>query len=514
MESNRQRSLAEITRSSSIRRGELNLTIVPPSPFSHVPVPVNIRALPNSRLQIQGINNSGQVTIPDRRLAQSQLHLAESLKGKDIPVIAIRGTQQSENGLALSQGSQALLFPTSEAIYTMPGVRIHFANQTRNGDVILSFSYARDVHNTGPITIQFDKEAVAVTEFVKRVNNLSEEDPLRNQEIYWIWKAQQFEKDSYLYKQAMLLAQHFPAEVLNSWGKGEHAKTWEHLMTEIERGESVLELREEGLIRKIDVAFVECTYTDKAGDKFRLVETGHELEGKAPVNRGLAYVSEKAEFVPGTTVKESALTTAARALKTEVNIPLDENEIPLRILPERIHIIRHPAFSYEGLQTETTRRYFSFAALLYELSDMRYEEIVDGTKTTFAWQKISEYREEFLRPEERLEKALGKDTVRPLTQQAHDVTLAIGNSQAGLRMRIFETYVSTNSSLGTIREEREINHGWEFTFSTGATLRFKKRGRRITMTTIFTEPPKRRKKKLEDQATTPGNQPPPEEKTP
>jgi hypothetical protein len=165
---------------------------------------------------------------------------------------------------------------------------------------------------------------------------------------------------------------------VDNWGKGS-AKTLEHLLKEINEGETVLAERGNELLREIKVASITVTYDD-GGDKYVLVEDRQEFNDGRVRRRALeGSVSEK--VLPSETPEAAA----ERGLKEELGI----TDVKLVKTAEKEEI--EESQSFPGLKTMYS--IYRFNAELNEEAYWMFRpptgfvEKQGDKKTFFVWKK-------------------------------------------------------------------------------------------------------------------------------
>jgi hypothetical protein len=158
-----------------------------------------------------------------------------------------------------------------------------------------------------------------------------------------------------------------------SWGQG-HAKTLEHLLKELESGESVLEEDESGeLLLKANIVDVEIFHTDRTGKRLKLVEEKQVFNDGRERKRDMPGVAEKMK--PGEKPEEAA----RRGILEELGINLrdvryhSKNEDTLE------------SFSYPGLKRSSVFYRFSAELDSGEFKPEGYTEVQPDKVATFVW---------------------------------------------------------------------------------------------------------------------------------
>ena len=164
-----------------------------------------------------------------------------------------------------------------------------------------------------------------------------------------------------------------------TWGQG-GSKSIEHLLDEINSGESKLEENENGLLRSVTGIAVNVFYEFDDGI-LKLVEEKQVFhDGRSRVRELDNSVGEKVR--PG----ESPIIAAKRALAEELEIVEKLEFINYRF--EEMAPIKSLKGSYPGLNTK--RRFHFFDVYLTESCFQKegYVEIQSDKKTFFVWRRI------------------------------------------------------------------------------------------------------------------------------
>lgn len=158
------------------------------------------------------------------------------------------------------------------------------------------------------------------------------------------------------------------------------------LWKEIHAGESVLELKNGIIRRKLSVVSICCYHTTSQGQRLRLIEEKQILKSGEVRRRPQPYVAEKVK--PG----EAAPIAALRGLKEELKVSGPEIVVK-PIEPDPAKGLKpsseEESKSFPGFITFYERHYFET-----EIPEAHYnpegyvEETPEGTKTYFIWQKV------------------------------------------------------------------------------------------------------------------------------
>lgn len=164
----------------------------------------------------------------------------------------------------------------------------------------------------------------------------------------------------------------------SQWGTGK-AKTLEHLLKEIEEGETVLVTGEKGeLLRKVIVARANIYYLDSKANKFRLKEERQVFKDGRERKRDLGItVSEKIKL------NEDPKEAMIRGIQEEPGI---SGEIDLTEMGTDEETIESP--SYPGLLSQYIRHNFETILNKEQFKPEGYLEEQDGISTYFIWEKV------------------------------------------------------------------------------------------------------------------------------
>ncbi|KKR78107.1 MAG: hypothetical protein UU23_C0003G0005 [Candidatus Curtissbacteria bacterium GW2011_GWA1_40_9] len=163
----------------------------------------------------------------------------------------------------------------------------------------------------------------------------------------------------------------------DKWGHGAQ-KTYAHLLEEIKSGETLLESKDDALLRKFKVVGVDVTYTDNNGKSYRLREDRQVFNDGRERRRNLGTsIAEKLK------PDESADTAAHRALDEELGITVEN------INKRGEYHVRQPSESYSGLVSD-------YNAFIYEVKidndqfkPEGYIEVQQDKTSYFVWDKIN-----------------------------------------------------------------------------------------------------------------------------
>ncbi len=157
------------------------------------------------------------------------------------------------------------------------------------------------------------------------------------------------------------------------WGKGK-AKTFEHLLKEINSGEAKLVEKDNQLFRIVSVIVMDVYYINK-GKKLKLIEEQQIYKDGRIVRRELKN-SLLEKLIPN----EDSLAGAKRALSEELGINL---EVKLVDKGKSSEVI--PGKSYPGLMNEGTL--YTYVAYLTDqvFNPEGYKEVQEDKTSYFLW---------------------------------------------------------------------------------------------------------------------------------
>lgn len=166
---------------------------------------------------------------------------------------------------------------------------------------------------------------------------------------------------------------------VSAWGKGE-AKTLEHLLREVESGETTLVTDEHGgLLRKVVVGGADVYHVSFDGKKYRLKEEKQVFKDGRERRRSLGHaVSEKMK------PDENPYEAMIRGIREELGI---EGELTLIEIGVDEPIPQTP--SYPGLQSQYIRHKFE---VLLDESQFRPEGYIEEQQdksTYFVWELVN-----------------------------------------------------------------------------------------------------------------------------
>lgn len=166
---------------------------------------------------------------------------------------------------------------------------------------------------------------------------------------------------------------------ISQWGTGQ-TKTIEHLLKEIEEGETILVIGKEGkLLRKVIAGGADIYYVDSNKKRYRLKEEKQVFKDGRERQRDYLDQSVSEKMKPSENPKEAMI----RGIKEELGI---EGEIVLTKTDAEEQILVSP--SYPGLQSQYVRH--KFEAILNDAQfkpEGYIEEQADKT-TYFIWEEI------------------------------------------------------------------------------------------------------------------------------
>lgn len=165
---------------------------------------------------------------------------------------------------------------------------------------------------------------------------------------------------------------------VSEWGKGQ-AKTLAHLQKEIESGETVLVIGEQGeLLRKVVVVSADIFYIAPDGKKYRLKEDKQIFKDGRERKRDLGQaVSEKMR--PNEDPKSAMIRAVREELGIEGEISLTEIGIDEQL---------HSSPSYPGLQSQYVRHKFEVTLNDQQFEPDGYVEEQEDKSTYFVWEEV------------------------------------------------------------------------------------------------------------------------------
>ncbi len=150
-----------------------------------------------------------------------------------------------------------------------------------------------------------------------------------------------------------------------------------NLLADIQKGESVLEIEEDQLYRRVNVVSVYCYFTNDNNEKMRLVEEKQIMpDGKMRL-RGYTFVSE--------TMKkgESPQQAARRGLAEELQI--SDPELQFEVLNDEK--ITKESTTFVGINTHYLIHYLKTEIPLRHFKE-HYVEMENGVETHFKWERV------------------------------------------------------------------------------------------------------------------------------
>jgi len=165
----------------------------------------------------------------------------------------------------------------------------------------------------------------------------------------------------------------------SKFGQGE-AKTLAHLQKEIDAGESVLLVNENGeLLRTVEGSKAHVFYSSPEGKLFKLKELKQIFkDGRERVRDYLPQsVSEK--MVPG----EDPISVMKRGLQEELGI---DGSIDLQEKETQKQLKKSP--SYPGLQSQYINHMFEVFLTDNQFKQEGYQEVQEDKTTYFIWEEV------------------------------------------------------------------------------------------------------------------------------
>ncbi len=162
---------------------------------------------------------------------------------------------------------------------------------------------------------------------------------------------------------------------IDQWGHGE-AKTVEHLLREVQDGETLLVRDGERIVRQVSVAVIDVMYQE-GNNKYQLIEDHQEFKDGRTRRRDIGgSIAEK--LSPG----ELPLNTATRALKDELGI---ESQTKISTKGSEESFKQSP--SYPGLNTKYVRHFFEAQLNQGQYNPDGYVERQPDKTTYFVWRR-------------------------------------------------------------------------------------------------------------------------------
>lgn len=164
---------------------------------------------------------------------------------------------------------------------------------------------------------------------------------------------------------------------LGSWGIGE-AKTATHLVDEVQEGESILEIVNGHIVRRIKP--ISIAIYSPTQPKLLLRETKQVFKDGRGRVRNLpdnCSVAEKVRFLHNETPEEATI----RGLQEELKIQVDPNQL----IYQRQHIQTGPSSSYPGIITKKEIYLFQCQFNQSQFNPAGYVEVHEDKTTYFEW---------------------------------------------------------------------------------------------------------------------------------
>lgn len=153
-----------------------------------------------------------------------------------------------------------------------------------------------------------------------------------------------------------------------------------NLLNEINNGETVLEIINGELYRRVEVVSVRCLYKSQTGENYKLVEDRQEFKSGTTRKRNFDYIAEKIS------PSESPLAAALRGLSEELQISGDN--LSLQELPEQYEECKQYSPSYLGLKCMFKKHWFVLQMPEDKYNKDGYKEEQSDKTTYFTWQKV------------------------------------------------------------------------------------------------------------------------------
>lgn len=167
---------------------------------------------------------------------------------------------------------------------------------------------------------------------------------------------------------------------ISGWGTGQ-AKTVEHLLAEIEAGETVLVTGQDGkLVRKVIVSAAEVYYQDSHNGRLRLKEAKQIFnDGRQRIRDSEGSVAEKVKM------KENPRQAIVRGIKEELGLT---GEINLSAIGVYEHTQESP--SYPGLLSQYIVHKFKVGLNPEQFNPDGYTEEQNDMTTYFVWERAEQ----------------------------------------------------------------------------------------------------------------------------
>lgn len=160
---------------------------------------------------------------------------------------------------------------------------------------------------------------------------------------------------------------------INEWGKG-NAKTLNHLLKEIIRGETKLVVENNNLIREVSALSIIVTYND-----LKLIEDHQEFnDGRIRKRKMEASVAEKIDKDD-----KNLINAVKRGIKEELEISINENQISKLEDTSKFR----ESMSYPGIMSRVVLFRFHVELNDDQFRSDGYTEVQDDKKTIFKWVK-------------------------------------------------------------------------------------------------------------------------------
>lgn len=168
---------------------------------------------------------------------------------------------------------------------------------------------------------------------------------------------------------------------ISGWGSGS-TKTVEKLVDEALSGESqLLETKEDGLLRVVEVANGIITFTDSSGVVYKLTEDRQEFrDGRVRRREGLKETSIAEKIVPGEDPKKAVL----RGVYEELGIKGGVSVVYGPDLEEK----KTNSLSFSGLKTCYKVYKYQLTISAESFSPSGYHEHQEDKNTYFVWERV------------------------------------------------------------------------------------------------------------------------------